>query len=198
MMDSGSQVLTGCSAYCHNESRSTRNSCFGIGCCQSIIPHYLKSYTINISRRQDGDDRGCGSAFLVDEYSYVEDNNSYVPVSLLWTLPQQSYFTRVICDGWEATVEVDLGNGNTMKSLKCLHYSGWLGGNPYMYDGTTFTEECARCESSGNYCNHDPIYDADGVILKYNFTCIYSRPRDHKESKISLGVILGNAYSLYS
>ncbi|KAF5765436.1 hypothetical protein HanRHA438_Chr15g0716111 [Helianthus annuus] len=137
-----SQVLTVCS-HCHNESRIDRNNYFGSDCCRTKIPYFLKSYTINISR-QDGDDRGCGSAFLVDEYSYVEgrfseDNNSYVPVSLLWTLPQLSDIYQVACDtGW---AEVDLGNGNTMKSWKCSpiygRISDWQVGNRYIYGGTT-------------------------------------------------------------
>ncbi|KAJ0456695.1 putative protein kinase RLK-Pelle-WAK family [Helianthus annuus] len=212
MMDSGSEVLTGCSTYCHNESRSTRNSCFGISCCQSIIPHYLKSYTINISR-QDGEDRGCGSAFIVDEYySYVEgrfseNNNSYVPVSLLWTLPQLSDIYQDLCVGFYYTlaiVEVDLGNGNTMKSWKCLRDPRVLGiwqlaGNPYIYDGTTVIvrEECVSCRSRGNYCGYDPIYDADGILFKYNLTCssIDFQP-PVEESKMSLGVILGITISM--
>ncbi|KAM0056279.1 putative wall-associated receptor kinase, galacturonan-binding domain-containing protein [Helianthus debilis subsp. tardiflorus] len=99
MMDHESHVLTGCSNNCLNDTLSDRrNSCFGDSCCQNTIPHYLKAYDINITR-QGGDDRGCGSAFFVDETSYVEgDNNSYIPTSLLWTLSDADVYVYPMVD----------------------------------------------------------------------------------------------------
>ncbi|KAD7478354.1 hypothetical protein E3N88_01490 [Mikania micrantha] len=86
-------VITGCSTSCLNNDTSTvseRNNCLGISCCQTTIPHYLKSYSMNVTGL--GGDGGCGYGFLVDEDSYINRsfsvgvNNASVPVSLLWTL----------------------------------------------------------------------------------------------------------------
>ncbi|KAL8246599.1 hypothetical protein R6Q59_007815 [Mikania micrantha] len=93
MMDNGT-VITGCSTSCMNNDTSTdvteRNNCLGISCCQTTIPHHLKSYSMNATGL--GGDGGCGYGFLVDTKSYVEGsfsvgvNNASVPVSLLWNL----------------------------------------------------------------------------------------------------------------
>ncbi|MFS8018878.1 hypothetical protein Hanom_Chr15g01397301 [Helianthus anomalus] len=122
-------VLTGCSTKCNTNTLSQRKSCFGISCCQSTIPYYLKSYYINITR-QARDERACRSAFLVDETSYVE-----------------------------GTLEVDVGNHTTMKSWNCQFYKFYPQyifppGNPYVDDGlnASNTEDCARCKDSGGYC----------------------------------------------
>ncbi|KAD5960549.1 hypothetical protein E3N88_12021 [Mikania micrantha] len=177
MMDDVSHVFTGCSANCNNDSGRVRNSCFGIGCCQTSIPHYLKSYNISITN-----DGACGSAFLVDENSYVEgDNSSYVPVSLLWTLSQTD-IDKVSCYYSPDTLEVDLGNGTTMKSWKCAYFklsSYYIlpQGNPYVEDGLVDIEDCAKCKANGSYCLYDRIYyyDAD-YSLKLKFYCMDKTP----------------------
>ncbi|KAM0038715.1 putative wall-associated receptor kinase, galacturonan-binding domain-containing protein [Helianthus debilis subsp. tardiflorus] len=69
MMDN-ERVVTGCSAYCQDDIVSERNNCYGINCCQATIPHYLKSYNMNLTS-VDGDG-GCKYAFLVDEDSYIK------------------------------------------------------------------------------------------------------------------------------
>ncbi|KAK1411495.1 hypothetical protein QVD17_38044 [Tagetes erecta] len=68
MMDGGS-VLIGCSTSCRNVTLSNINNCYGIRCCHTTVPHYLKSYNINITRLGD-EDGGCQSAFLMDKASY--------------------------------------------------------------------------------------------------------------------------------
>ncbi|PWA77863.1 wall-associated kinase family protein [Artemisia annua] len=81
--DHGS-VLTGCSTTCSNHTTTntavtiyTNNTCFGINCCETTIPHYLNSYSMFLTGlgRLDGD-RACGSAFLVDKNSYDEIRKS--------------------------------------------------------------------------------------------------------------------------
>ncbi|PWA50469.1 protein kinase-like domain-containing protein [Artemisia annua] len=93
MYDDGS-VITGCSTTCLNNTISdTNNKCIvGISCCQTTIPHYLKSYRMNLTglASQMGGDRACGSAFLTDKDLYeqfaVGGADSAIPTSLLWTL----------------------------------------------------------------------------------------------------------------
>ncbi|KAI3747333.1 hypothetical protein L6452_09787 [Arctium lappa] len=67
IMDHGT-VVAGCSTSCTNySSLSERNNCFGISCCQTTIPHYLQSYSMNLTGlERQGGDVACGSAFLVD------------------------------------------------------------------------------------------------------------------------------------
>ncbi|KAL8246629.1 hypothetical protein R6Q59_007845 [Mikania micrantha] len=150
MMDHGS-VLTGCSTSCVNDPDSDKNNCLGISCCQTTIPYYLKSYTVNLTRleRQNGDG-GCGSAFLVDKNSsndpFVVRDGSFVPVSLLWTLADSD-------------------------QVMCCHYGMTKG---LKVDTRNDTEECAKCEVDKDYyCDYTRIYDVDGLTKEWNFTCGY-------------------------
>ncbi|KAJ0872739.1 putative wall-associated receptor kinase [Helianthus annuus] len=73
--DNGS-VVTGCSTTCRNDTLSDTNNCFGISCCEKTgIPHYLQSYRINLTNL-DGEDGGCGSAFLADKTTYGQQRFS--------------------------------------------------------------------------------------------------------------------------
>ncbi|PWA63045.1 wall-associated kinase family protein [Artemisia annua] len=213
MMDNHGSVLTGCSTTCNNETNTTviidTNKCFGINCCQTTIPRYLKSYRMNLMglESQLGGDGGCGSAFLVARDLYDEDNlssksfaeegsSSYVSTALLWTLSYRDKDRLTCCNryGPPSSLIVDLGNGTSVDTWRCSTYDGV--GNPYLVDGCAvrgFTEdddpvvtdqECARCRKRGGYCGHNNIYDVDGLVYKTNFIC-------YGASKISLAVILG-------
>ncbi|GJS59469.1 wall-associated receptor kinase-like protein 6 [Tanacetum coccineum] len=65
-------ALTGCSTACINDTVSDKNNCLGFSCCQTEIPHYLKSYSVNLrGLERHGRDGSCGSAFLVDQRFYL-------------------------------------------------------------------------------------------------------------------------------
>ncbi|KAJ0468342.1 putative protein kinase RLK-Pelle-WAK family [Helianthus annuus] len=141
MMDKGS-VLTGCSTSCLNDTVSERNNdCFGISCCQTTIPHFIKSYSINLTGL--GRDGGCGYAFLVDVDSYLKGgfsiqsvaaNDALIPMALMWTLPHST--TLNCCRGAadHMNVELDTGNGTFVETQKCSRHKGYKG-NPYLFDG---------------------------------------------------------------
>ncbi|GKA31025.1 wall-associated kinase family protein [Tanacetum coccineum] len=143
--DHGS-VLTGCSTTCDNHTTTTamdRNSkCLGINCCETTIPHYLNSYSVNLTglERLDGD-RACGSAFLVDKNSYDEvrfSGKSFIPTSLLWTLGYLDSKQVNCCNAFGAYMvnrTVDLSNGTSVDTLKCWANYNPLNGNPYLFDG---------------------------------------------------------------
>ncbi|KAK9050457.1 hypothetical protein SSX86_030572 [Deinandra increscens subsp. villosa] len=202
-MDHGS-LFTGCSTTCRNDSAADdkHSSCHGNRCCQTAVPHYLKSYSTNLTgfKRLGGESDNCRSALFVDEnsynegrFSFGEDNSSYVPISLLWTLPH--YFSECcsLSAWYYDALKVDMGNGTSFYSGKCSYNSYMeLKGNLYLTNGCRYTEECARCRDDGGYCSYDdPEYS--GFASKSNFTCDHSYGYD--ERKLSLGVILGVSIS---
>ncbi|KAD7478346.1 hypothetical protein E3N88_01482 [Mikania micrantha] len=146
--DDGS-VVTRCSTTCLNNVTfsSDRNNCFGNGCCQTAIPRYLRSYSINISGMGDqGEDRACGSAFLVDQTNsynqrswfsdpFIYRNASFVPVSLLWTLTDSDQFT-CCSDFSPERRKVDVFNGMQVDTFKCFTpFASLSEYNPYLKDG---------------------------------------------------------------
>ncbi|PWA76316.1 wall-associated receptor kinase [Artemisia annua] len=197
MMDDNGSVLTGCSTTCLNDTVSDTNyKCVGISCCQTTIPHYLTSYSMNLTGlvSQMGNDRACESAaFLVYKNSYGEgklsDNNSFSPISLLWTLSDLDIERR----------KVDMDNGTLVDTWKCSISSSFQG-NPYLANGCVEVpdaRECASCKSRGGYCSYNTIYDVDGLVYKErNFICGSSYYVGY-ERKSQLGVILGNVYTMY-
>ncbi|KAJ0840112.1 putative protein kinase RLK-Pelle-WAK family [Helianthus annuus] len=159
-MDNGS-VVTGCSTACVNVTLGDRNNCFGNGCCHTKIPHYLKSYSINITGLEE-EDGGCtGSAFLVARSSPYEEgrfsdelafkNRSVMPISLLWTLTDSDQVT--CCDYFDLErVKVDLFSGTPLDTWKCNdYYSSSPKKNPYLIDGCKDDHAIPRYAKSG--CN---------------------------------------------
>ncbi|KAK9062317.1 hypothetical protein SSX86_019503 [Deinandra increscens subsp. villosa] len=191
------RVLTGCSSSCGNNTVTDRANCFGIGCCQTTIPHYLNSYNVNFQRSGDNPDGPCGSAFLVDDNSYTNRSSSnvsvdFVPTSLLWTLGEGDVERISCCESQWDTRNVDLGNNRSMEIQKC-YVPIFVEGNPYLLDGCEVTEECSICMESGGSCVDDTVPDVDGLFSEPNFTCDKTLPGyydQNRTSKSSLGVIL--------
>ncbi|CAH1436740.1 unnamed protein product [Lactuca virosa] len=200
ILDHGSAV-TGCSSTCGNGTVGDKDKCLGVSCCQTVIPNYLKSYSIDLTGlERQGGDGACGSAFLVHKSSYdegrfsgqsVAGDNSYVPISLLWTLSDHDSVKLMCCNGREVRVKLDLGNGTSVESWKC-RITLPLEGNPYLNDGCVVTEECSRCRANNSYCDYDEIYDDHDRVSEWNITC--SPIQDTlpgSKSRSSVGVILG-------
>ncbi|KAL8193855.1 hypothetical protein R6Q57_026097 [Mikania cordata] len=145
MMDDES-VVTGCSTTCVNDTFSRDgNNCVGNGCCQTDIPRYFRSYSINITGLED---RACGSAFLVDQinsYEYDQQirssdpffyrNASFIPVSLLWTLTDSDQITCCYDRDPERPI-VGMFNGAPVITLKCyISFRSSAKSNSYLKDG---------------------------------------------------------------
>ncbi|KAL4560079.1 hypothetical protein LXL04_032227 [Taraxacum kok-saghyz] len=92
-------IVGGCSTTCGNQNDivDDENNCFGVGCCQTAIPHDLKSFTLNLTGLEaQNRDGTCGSAFLVDITSLerlsltripgqiIGDDYDFAPISLSW------------------------------------------------------------------------------------------------------------------
>nr|KAJ0220914.1 hypothetical protein LSAT_V11C200072330 [Lactuca sativa] len=167
---------TGCSTICRNNTLRDKNKCLGLGCCQITIPYYFKSYMIYvIVLERQGRDGVCGSAFLVDENSYDEGrfsgDNSYVPISLLWTL---------------SASELEITTNDTLVTR-------------IVVDLADDTQECAMCRDGGGYCRYNRIYNDLGDIIDQVFTCSPNRylPSTHpSNNRSSMGVILGVSISM--
>ncbi|KAM0038861.1 putative protein kinase RLK-Pelle-WAK family [Helianthus debilis subsp. tardiflorus] len=201
MMNNGS-VVTGCSTTCDNVTLRDKHNCFGIGCCETAIPQYLKSYNIHLTGLEE-EDGACTSAFLVavdtsyDKGKYpdsfiVRRNSSVIPMSLLWTITDSDQVTCCYNDPPELRT-VGMFNGIIVNTWRCYPWSSK--GSPYLIDGCDSpfkvdpTEECKRCEENGGHCRSDRIYDIDGLVFSQNFICY------HYDRK-SLGVILGVSISM--
>ncbi|PWA63096.1 Concanavalin A-like lectin/glucanase, subgroup [Artemisia annua] len=129
-------ALTGCSTACINDTVSDKNNCLGFSCCHTAIPHYLKSYSVNLrGLERHGGDGGCGSAFLVDQVSYVKGSFSpqSVPLSLVWILSDHDLPQINCCTLW-SSFQVDMRNDTSVVSLKC-HTEWEIEGNPYLPSG---------------------------------------------------------------
>ncbi|GJZ90570.1 kinase RLK-Pelle-WAK family protein [Tanacetum coccineum] len=178
MMDDHGSVLTGCSATCDNDAFNDSNDCFGMSCCQTTVPGYLKSFGMNVTGlvSQNGD-RACGSAFLVDKNSYGKgrfSGNARIAVSLLWTLGDLDYDHVTCCNyNGKSRVIVDLGNGTSVDTWKCYHDKP-LNGNPYLFNGCYDTEECTRCKDNGGFCYNEEKYSVDGLATKWRQTCTHT------------------------
>ncbi|KAL8193893.1 hypothetical protein R6Q57_026135 [Mikania cordata] len=195
MMGHGS-LLTGCSTSCANGTDSDKNNCLGITCCQTAIPYYLKSYTMNLTLlERHGGDGGCGSAFLVDKNSsddpFVVRDGSFVPVSLLWTLSDLDKHKVNCCATLDGGLVVDTNNGTTLITWKCSRDYRPFEGSPYLIDGCQDTEECAKCKDDKGYCDYTRIYDVDGLAKEWNFTCGYYGHYDYTRYVVIL-------YSIYA
>uniref|UniRef100_A0A2P2MW57 Kinase n=1 Tax=Rhizophora mucronata TaxID=61149 RepID=A0A2P2MW57_RHIMU len=79
--------IGGCHSFCYNGSRKS-DGCYGLGCCQTTIPPYIKSFISNIEEvsRDFCDDL---TAFIVDQdwFDPAQPNPElpeYVPAVLEW------------------------------------------------------------------------------------------------------------------
>ncbi|CAI9265950.1 unnamed protein product [Lactuca saligna] len=179
---------------------------FGITCCQTRLPYYLKSYSMDLTglERQGGDE-ACGSAYLVDKKSYdegrfsgksVAGDNTYIPISLLWTLSERE-FSRIKCCSMGFNLKADTGNGGSIKSWKCIFPMGNKG-SPYLVDGCYDDEKCARCTEDGGACEYYHVYDDYDRISEYEFVCshVMNGNRTHSKPTLSIGGILGISISI--
>ncbi|KAA8542204.1 hypothetical protein F0562_023356 [Nyssa sinensis] len=169
-------VIGGCMSICNITSRES--TCFGINCCQTTIPPFLKF--INASLRSidpNNDQKECKYAFMVDQEwftnltdPYVVQNLENVPAVLQWrTLGFCSSFVTYIPS---ANSSVTLCGTNALCSNQSSNYlcscDRGYEGNPYLPDGCQDIDECSRhednCEMScvntqGSYnCSCTPGY----------------------------------------
>ncbi|XP_023751815.1 wall-associated receptor kinase-like 8 [Lactuca sativa] len=189
ILDQGGNLVTGCSTICQNQTTNQRDDCYGVNCCQTTIPYYLKAYTIDTTSLQRQSPGGvCGSAFVVDEQMYLPGRfsgksaifeNSFVPISLRWTLRPEE-IGESDCSSM-ARETLYLGNGTNIESYKC-NCRPIEEGSPYLTNGCQVVKECATCIGE---CQ----------VYQGNITCIPNPLSQAKRKSSTLGVILGVSIS---
>jgi hypothetical protein len=145
----GKNYTTGCTALCDDEKDVVEGSCFGFGCCQTIIPKGVVDYNINVMSFKNHtsvwDFNACSYAFVVEEGAYnfskqdlrdFKNRTIKTPVVLNWAIGDQNCsegkkdLQNYACKD-NRTVCLDSDNG------KGYYYSCSKGfeGNPYLPDG---------------------------------------------------------------
>ncbi|KAK9284391.1 hypothetical protein L1049_023562 [Liquidambar formosana] len=84
-------AIGGCMSICNGNTQE--RGCYGINCCQTIIPHSLQFFGASITAVHSSNiGRGCKNVFMVDQEWFTADrtnisavqNMDYVPVVLDW------------------------------------------------------------------------------------------------------------------
>ncbi|XP_024964537.1 wall-associated receptor kinase-like 1 [Cynara cardunculus var. scolymus] len=198
IMQDGS-IVSGCSSTCRNDTVSDINKCFGTGCCQTRIPHYLESFTLNLTcLESQGGYEVCRSALLMDDslvigknfsLGSIPGNGASVPIGFLWTLTDRDYHELNGCSVHKS-VRLTVGKESRVKSHKCKCGVGRYG-NPYLEGGCEVPENCKGCEVNGGRCIYQ-ITSTDGNEYTA-FNCLTGTISG--SNKISFGVVLGNLFS---
>ncbi|CAN4081827.1 unnamed protein product [Withania somnifera] len=166
-------VLSGCTSICTEGTRLT--GCYGINCCQSLLPFDLSSYDANFTNSgiQQGDFPRCNAAFLVDQ-TWDPDKVAepfvslgYAPVIWLWTLQSKEIEAGLLCDKSEAAVKLE--SGPSVENWQCRCGQGTQG-NPYFNNGCQAIQGCTDCRDSYYYVKGSStiifsVFISIGVLL---------------------------------
>ncbi|KAK4368293.1 hypothetical protein RND71_012085 [Anisodus tanguticus] len=167
-------VLSGCTSIC--SQGTTLTGCYGINCCQSLVPFDLSSYKANFTNSgiQQEAHRKCNAAFLVDQ-TWVPDKVAepfvflgHAPVVWLWTLQSKELEAGLLCDKSEAAVKLE--DGTSVANLQC-HCGPGTQGNPYFSNGCQAIQGCTNCTDVFYYSKQSPtiillsVFISIGVLL---------------------------------
>ncbi|TQE12044.1 hypothetical protein C1H46_002438 [Malus baccata] len=209
------KYTTGCMSICDNLGNAIdqRDTCSGIGCCQTKIPGGLKNRTVRLRSFNNytdvQDSHRCSYAFLVQEGEFNFNSTSFrelnettrLPAIIDWVIGNES------CDiatKNESTFACKANSSCHTRSSGyiCRCWSGYEG-NPYLPDGCQDIDECkapnpcsmGTCiNTPGNYtCKCPKGYKTDDP---YKIRCIKADGR----VKLSLLLIisLGACFCIYN
>ncbi|KAJ0031411.1 hypothetical protein Pint_14091 [Pistacia integerrima] len=120
------ELIGGCMSICNDESHASSSSsgasCYGITCCQAMIPYGLKNFTLSVSgTNKDGSYETCKYAFLVDQDCESKLFLAHVPKALRGT----HIFHKDAQDvGLNDCVKICV---NTLGNYQCCCPSGYSG-----------------------------------------------------------------------
>ncbi|KAF5732523.1 wall-associated receptor kinase-like 22 [Tripterygium wilfordii] len=160
-MSSINSVIGGCMSICDQRSSSDTtevNGCYGIKCCQTTVPSYLKLFNATVSRINENESNdGCQYAFLVEQEWFQRNlmnrqealqNMTHVPAVLDWGIYDYAFnlYARNKSTAYNGTssceiyVDARLTNNN-ISILRCSCNQGYRG-NPYLLEGCQDIDEC--------------------------------------------------------
>ncbi|KAK3221301.1 hypothetical protein Dsin_008326 [Dipteronia sinensis] len=157
---------------CDNEFMTTQygDGCYGIDCCQALIPYGLKNFTLDV-RGTSSSGRytygSCKYAFLVDSDWFHKTSfpNNNMPPSDIPGVVDWKFSSNETC---KICGSHTFCSNQTFVSCSCA-----IQGNPYLPQGCTDIDECGnqslnlcvkKCTNvAGNYsCSCPTGYHGDG------------------------------------
>ncbi|CAN6683789.1 unnamed protein product [Malus baccata var. baccata] len=177
------KYVTGCMTFCESLG-SIRESCSGIGCCQTSIPSGLQVRTVMMSSYFNHtliwDFNPCSYSFIVEEGQFTFSNRSFqelentsrLPMVLNWAIGDEE------CDAAQKREDYACKGNSTC--ISPVNLSGYFcrclpgyEGNPYLPEGCHDIDECEisnRCSAGvcinlpGNYsCVCPKGFKGDGM-----------------------------------
>ncbi|GMG99909.1 hypothetical protein Nepgr_001749 [Nepenthes gracilis] len=206
LLNSSNQVLAGCATFCpQNFSMPSSENCYGVLCCQTIIPSSLVFYQTRFTTSSKSYANGLNinnSAALIESNSVskfiqnlFEQNSEPYPTVFQWTIMG----LRTDLPGYQNSIcETDERGG-----YNCRCTREYFKGNPYLPNGCQVVEECKDCiygclvlGNNSYFCS--PVestaklsYWANGLViaaalvllLLFGF-CIYTMIKKRRENRI--------------
>ncbi|KAK9004957.1 hypothetical protein V6N11_042407 [Hibiscus sabdariffa] len=173
---SGRTYSTGCVSFCYDETDVVNGSCFGIGCCQTVIPKGVTDYDVSFGSYWNHSKvlsfNPCSYGFAVEDGAYnfslshfLDPNFSKkkLPIILDWTIGNESCReARMDPQNYackENTTCIDPENGS---GYLCKCVNGFQG-NPYLSYGCQDVNECDTLKPCSRICHN--------LVGSYNCSC---------------------------
>ncbi|KAB2620663.1 wall-associated receptor kinase 3-like [Pyrus ussuriensis x Pyrus communis] len=169
------QYTTGCMAKCDNLGNAIdqRDTCSGVGCCQTKIPSGLKNRTVTLGSFYNytyvRDSHRCSYAFLVQEGEFNFNSTSFrelndkteLPAIIDWVIGNESCDIAAKNESTFACKANSYCHNRSSGGYICRCRSGYEG-NPYLPDGCQDIDEC----KAPNSCSMGTCINTAG-----NYTC---------------------------
>ncbi|KAM5587435.1 wall-associated receptor kinase 2 [Rosa sericea] len=206
--------ITGCMSICNSPDSVDKNSCSGVGCCQTNIPNGLYNQTVTLDSYYNHSNiwefNPCSYAFIVEQGQFNFSSSSFeqlngtdrLPMVLNWAVGndidpcyEAQHRKDFACMANSRCIDQPI-NGSVGYLCRCL--PGYEG-NPYHPDGCQDIDECkasnpcqnGKCSNSppGNYsCLCHKGYKHDGMNDR---SCIKKLSKMEILLIVSLGVSVG-------
>ncbi|XP_050108742.1 putative wall-associated receptor kinase-like 16 isoform X5 [Malus sylvestris] len=169
------EYTTGCMSECDNLGNAIdqRDTCSGVGCCQTKIPSGLQNRTVTLGSFNNymdvQDSHRCSYAFLVQEGKFNFNNTSFrelnettkLPAIIDWVIGNESCDIAAKNESTFACKANSYCHNRSSGGYICRCPSGYEG-NPYLPGGCQDIDEC----KAPNACSMGTCINTPG-----NYTC---------------------------
>ncbi|KAM2703139.1 hypothetical protein EV2_004766 [Malus domestica] len=169
------KYTTGCTSICDNlgSAIDQRDTCSGVGCCQTKIPSGLKNLTVELNSYNNHLDvwefNPCSYAFLVQEGEFNFNSTSFrelnnrtrLPAIIDWEIGNKSCDIAAKNESTSACKANSYCHNRSSGGYICRCRSGYEG-NPYLPGGCQDIDEC----KAPNPCSMGTCINTPG-----NYTC---------------------------